>query len=356
LKWIDARVAALVPAGSESLSMSGKVALQKIWMPEVIITNRDIKKYDLISTSVTIFKTGEVTKVERAGVIINQMYALEQYPFDSQKLEIKVASGKYMLDEVVLKPHVVKSTSGAKDGLMKGTPYDLKSWRVYAFSETDGALKKSRGVLELTVDRLFDPYRENHLMPSCLLMMISWAVFWFPFQNPFITPRLALSILALLSFTNYMIKSSSALPEGSPGNWNDCMNQQVQTMMFFTIVVNIMSESFKHQLGLDKLGQAINHEAKVILPITGTTAVFIAMGSGGYGWMSLSAAGILCKVLIALVMASYIGSAMSRMGIAQRDKEEEAYAKAKQEEAALRQKEMQAMQQGPPPSFSPPPQ
>merc|ERR1740117_1320656 len=113
-------------------------------MPEVIVTNRDIKKYDLISTSVIISNTGEVTKVERAAVIINQMYALEEYPFDTQKLEIKVASGKYMLNEVVLEPDEDASSSGAKDGLMEGSPYKLKSYRVYAFKETDGALKKSR--------------------------------------------------------------------------------------------------------------------------------------------------------------------------------------------------------------------
>merc|ERR1719199_21067 len=105
-------------------------------------------------------------KVERAGVVLSTMFKLKQYPFDVQKLPIKVASSKYMLDEVVLEPDDDKSKSGVGKGIFSGTQYELGSWKLYAFAETDGALKKSRGVLEVKVDRLFDKYKESHLMPK----------------------------------------------------------------------------------------------------------------------------------------------------------------------------------------------
>merc|ERR1719424_445307 len=170
LSWQDPRVADLVPSGMTKLSMSGKLALKKIWMPEVVITNRDIRKLETISTTVTIFKTGLVTKVERAVVVINNKYKLEEYPFDTQKLKVKIASSKYMLDEVMLKPDDDESTSGYTKTMMEGTPYEMESWRVFAFKETDGALKKSRGVLELTVKRTFGTYQDQHFMPTCLLL------------------------------------------------------------------------------------------------------------------------------------------------------------------------------------------
>jgi len=346
LKWNDSRVVDLVPAGVDELSMSGKDALKKIWMPEVVVTNRDIKKYDLISTSVTIFRTGEVTKVERFGAIINQMYDLEDYPFDQQKMLVKVASSKYMLDEVVLEPDEAEGSSGARDGLLDGTEYELEDWRVYAFAETDGALKKSRGVLEFTIDRTFSTYREVHLMPTCLLLIISWGVFWFPFQNPFITPRMALSILALISFTNLMIKSSSALPDGAPHNWNDALNQQVQAMMFCTIVMNVFSEMCKHQFKVEGLGIEVNHEAKVLLPCLSITVVMLTMCSGAYGWMSLAMAGILTKLLIAIVMSSYIFGAMSRLqAYAEESSRKEAEIKRTEESLKMHQDSMKRLEQ-----------
>ena len=52
LKWMDKRVAALIPKGLEELTLSKKESEMKIWLPMMAITNRDIKKYDLISTAV----------------------------------------------------------------------------------------------------------------------------------------------------------------------------------------------------------------------------------------------------------------------------------------------------------------
>jgi len=317
LKWKDPRVVDLIPAGLEHLTMPARMALKKMWMPEVVITNRDINKYDLISSSVRIDRKGDVFKVERATAVINQVYKLAEYPFDTQKLLIKVASSKYMLNEVVLEPHQEDANSGAKDTLMKGTTYELKDWNVFAFAETDGALKKSRGVLELTVDRIFDKYKESHLVPTCLLLVISWGVFWFPFQAPFITPRLAMSVLAMLQFTNLLIKSSGELPDGAPHNWNDILNQQVQTMMFCTITVNIFSEICFHQAKVEPLARSINHEAKVLLPFLSITLVTIVMGSGAYGWLSIATAGMVTKLIIVAVMGSYMAWSMTRLFQAQ---------------------------------------
>jgi len=339
VSWNDTRVSALVPPGLDRLSMSGKQALSTIWMPEVIVTNRDIRRWDVISTGVTIFKTGEVMKIERASYQILQMFELSQYPFDTQDLLIKVASGKYMLNEVVLEPDEDESISGAKKEIFEGTGYALKKHRVFAFAETDGALKKSRGVLELTVKRLFDKYKESHLMPTCLLLMISWAVFWFPFQNPFITPRLALSILCLIAFTNLMVKSSGELPDGAPNNWNDTFNFQVQVMMFFTIVINIFSEVCKHQVNLEELAQSINHEAKIVLPCLSLVNCGLVMGSGAYGWMSLGAAGVVTKLVIVIGMGSYFSVNMSRLKAAHAEKTQKEQFKKENDEIEAQKKE-----------------
>lgn len=309
LKWKDTRAASKVPSDMNQITMSGKQALDSIWMPEVVITNRGIRQHDIVSTAVTITSAGDVTKVERSGATINSLYNLEEYPFDTQKLQIKIASSKYMLDEVVLAPDDDKSTSGVRDGFFDGFDYELKEWKVYTVDEIDGALKKSRGVLEIQAKRASQgKWFEEHVSFAFLLLIISWAVFWFPFQNPFITPRLAMSILVLLAFTSAAIKSASVLPPGSPPTWNDVFNQQVQAMMFCAIVLNIFCEVTKHQYDLPDLANAINCEAKVLLPALSLILLTLVITAGVYKWLALGVTIVVTKVALWAVMCIYLGA------------------------------------------------
>merc|ERR1719454_896390 len=132
---------------------------------------------------------------------------------------------------------------------------------------------------------MIENYQENHMMPAGMLLVISWGVFWFPFAiAQFITPRLALSILALLSFTQLVLKSVAVLPDSAPTNWNDTLNQQIQWVMFITIVVNIFSEICFHQYSLKDFGERVNNEAKFLLPFLSITALSIILTAGKYKW------------------------------------------------------------------------
>lgn len=306
LKWKDKRAASIIPSGMDEITMSGKQALFSIWMPEIVVTNRAIRKHEVVSSAVTIAKDGNITKVERFGATINNLYDLVEYPFDTQKLFIKIASSKYMLSEVRMEPDKDKSESGVRKGLFDGFDYELKGFKLHAFDEADGALKKSRGVLEIEAKRIMiGKYFEDHVTPTALLIMISWGVFYFPFQNPFITPRLALSILTLLTFTNFAIKSASLLPNGIPTTWNDVFNQQVQALMFCTIVINIFSEVCKHQYELNALGIAVNNEAKIIMPVLTIILLTLVISAGIEKWLAIGVTTIVAKTLLAVVMTIY---------------------------------------------------
>merc|ERR1719491_726297 len=137
----------------DEITLSGKMALRSIWMPEIVVTNRAIRKHEVVSSAVTITREGGITKVERFGATINNLYDLVEYPFDTQKLHIKIASSKYMLNEVRMVPDEDASASGVREGLFDGFDYVLKGFKVYAFDEVDGALKKSRGVFEIEAER-----------------------------------------------------------------------------------------------------------------------------------------------------------------------------------------------------------
>jgi len=301
LKWKDPRVIDFVPAGLDKVTVAWNQALEHIWMPGIVVTNREIKKYEIVSASVTVFRSGSVLRVERAQARIMQKYKLKEYPFDTQKLQIKIASSKYMLNE--LKLVAEKDMSDVKENVFG--LYDLKGWEAHNYTTSDGHLKKSRGVLDFTVKRNIEKYRQDHLAPSFIVLAISWGVFYFPFVNQFIVARLALSILTLLTFTNLMGKSSKELPGAAPFNFNDLFNQQIQTLMFLTIVLNISSEISFHQFKDEVLARYINNSGKVVLPSIGLANIIMILGSGQNKWLSLETVTILAKVSVAAATVCY---------------------------------------------------
>jgi len=145
--------------------------------------------------------------------------------------------------------------------------FNLTGHKISEFEDIDGSLQKSRGLLEVTVYR--DPlkYVQNHLIPSFLLLTISNGVFWFPYIQPFITPRLALSILAMLSFVTISRRVESMLPATAPFTWNDLYNLNCVFLMFTTVVLNIFTEIVYHQLKCVELGKSMNNEIKVLWPV-----------------------------------------------------------------------------------------
>merc|ERR1719487_2473619 len=278
-------------------------------MPGIVVTNRNIEKYEIVSASISIHRSGQVLRVERARADIMMKYQLAAYPFDTQNLAVKIASSKYMLDEVKLLPDT--NSSGVSEGVWG--LYDLLSWKMSTYHTKDGVLEKSRGMLNLELKRGIGKYYEDHLLPSAIALTISWAVFYFPFANPFITPRLALSILALLTFTNLMVKSTKELPGAAPFNWNDLFNQQIQTLMFLAIVLNIASEIAFHSFDKQKLSRTMNHEAKILMPIVGIVNVTLVLGSGKYGWMALGLCTTITKVSVGVFGICYCGWVMYKV-------------------------------------------
>jgi hypothetical protein len=305
VRWNDPRVIRLLPPGLDKLSIAWSQALKLVWMPGVVIANRDIEMYEIISSSVTVHRSGEVVRVERAQARCLKKFALQEYPFDTQELDVRVVSSKYMTSEVILIPNL--NASDVEENIWG--LYELTQWKMIVYEDYDADLRKSRGSLVMSCRRKIEKYFDDHLVPSFIVLVISWAVFYFPFANPFITPRLALSILALLTFTNLMVKSSKELPGSAPFNWNDLFNQQVQSLMFATIVLNICSEIVHFSWQKETLARAMNHEAKVLIPLASIMNIFIVLGLGRYRWMSLSLATILTKaslVFFACCYASYV--------------------------------------------------
>jgi hypothetical protein len=315
LKWVDKRVTSLIPEGLPNMTLSKLDSEKKIWLPGIAVTNRDIGKYDLISTAVFINTEGEVFKVERATAVVKNKFLLDDFPFDRQRLVTQIASHKYMADQVQLQPST--EGVGVNKDLFDGESYSLTDIKASAIEDGNGALKKSRGLLTLTVDRDNAQYVQSHLIGTVVMTMMSWAVFWFPFSPPFTTPRLTMSIVSLVNFTYLTISSASVLPPGAPPNWNDIINQAILTLMFSTVVLNILSEICLHQLKVEELAKAVNHECKALMPFLSILCLSLILSAAGHveanRWMSYATASTVVHCVLTIGVGGYVALTGSRI-------------------------------------------
>lgn len=261
MRWQDQRTAALVPEGVETFTLASESAASKIWMPKITITNRIIKGAEVISSATSITTNGQVEKIERMVVICKNKFDLSAFPFDTQHLVLTIASTTMMSDELELTPVQDKMLSGVKKGLFDS--YDVVLDKVMAESndQVDGALKKSRGELCITVHRDWQLWMQKKLIPELFLVAISWSVFYFPLQPPFAMPRCATSLIAFLS----MMTVSSSNNGGGGERWLDVFEEACTIMLFLTVLLNIFVEAVNYAVTAS-VAIRIDHELKLVLP------------------------------------------------------------------------------------------
>jgi len=182
-------------------------------------------------------------------------------------LQVRVASSSYMANEVQLS--VMRETeqdpeaSGLNEGIFNTSGFSLNSVKASSFEETDGSLTKSRGTLDISITRNYMPLVFSCLVPNLLLLMISWSVFFFPMQPPFVMPRVATSLISLLSSMTLAVRTSRLLPAKRSGYvWIEFYEETCQTMMFVTVCLNILVELVFHEWKFVPLATTMSDELR----------------------------------------------------------------------------------------------
>jgi hypothetical protein len=269
------------------------------------VTNIKVKKLDVISTAVTLLKSGEVLKVQRVTVIVMDMYQLKEFPFDMQDLAVDIASTQYMTNAVQLVPNENPSWTGVSSTFFDGSGFALKHWSLFRVEDDQGVLKKSRGILSMKVQRVLTSYMSQNFIPMMYIVAFSCAVFYFPCNMVFIMPRLATSIVSYLTFSNLAAKSDAALPSTRPNNWNDVLCQNIQLVMLITTCFNIYSELLFHAFGIEDFATKITNELKFIAPLLNIFVAATIMICGA-AHTDQTPVDIVVKVLVVLNIIAYI--------------------------------------------------
>ena len=199
LNWTDPRL-----AGFEGCEIS----IQKIWDPRVVFLNSG-RKFPSLPEKATIGPGGNVRYVQRYGGTFATYHNLNDFPFDKQAFKIWLVGLDHPEDKVVFVGD--EKVTGARDLL------NISDWIVGEVSGSVDSLYAdayddnfSRYTLEIQANRITAYYVWKVILPLCLIVAMSWAVFWI---NPAqFGPQIGLSATAMLTLIAFLFATTNMLP------------------------------------------------------------------------------------------------------------------------------------------------
>lgn len=301
LHWSDSRVTKLIPAKASSVRISEESAKDKMWLPDVTVTNIAHGGNDLISSSVKVNSSGSVTKVDRVLLTLKQSIDTHDFPFDAQEVNIKIGSATYMLDEVRLVPIKAKSQWGVESNT---SIFDHSAWNfvtqsLTAVTEVDGELEKSRGVLTVIVKRSFSQFVSSVFMPSAVFLVMTWSAFWLPLAGPFAMPRIALNAFALLCQVSVSQLADRQIPTTGGRAWMTEYLALCVQLQFTLALLNVIILRINHRESAQTLAGQLNWWMLVMYPLS--TAFNICILGFGYVYAS--------RACLAITLTAYVAGA-----------------------------------------------
>ena len=201
-RWLDPRLA---HAGSGSIIRD----LSEVWNPRLTILNTQ-KYWANTRDEVEVSPEGEVTYRLHIFGDFSQPLELRDFPQDSHVFEVPVVAAGYQADEIVFRPDprmdsfMAEKLSVAdwKVRDMRGVPREV----IFA-----NGLKLPGFVFSFEGKRLLHHYVIKAIVPLCLIVMMSWVVFWINPEQ--VSNQLSVAVTTVLTLIAYHIALSGRLPE-----------------------------------------------------------------------------------------------------------------------------------------------
>ena len=205
MKWLDDRIKANFSNLEEEKGIKQNPASEKIWKPIPVIkrlTDRkdyhdsiDVKKFSLSSKNINGIDSTEVLlKISGRITIFCNHWKLEKYPLDNQKCQIEfvyqgTSSIRFILTQENAKIRH-KDLSHVSDG------FDIR----VEFAKSD---RTDVTIIDLQMERLFQPFFFKFYMPAMLIVCISGTGFLFPLS--ILPGRITLEVTQFLTLANLFI-------------------------------------------------------------------------------------------------------------------------------------------------------
>ncbi len=200
LTWTDERLAQ---------SQGCEISLDKVWSPSLVLSNSG-RMHMSRPREVSIGPGGQVKYLQRYYGALASYHNLRDFPFDEHRLVVSLFPIDSSENEVRL---VVNETfTGRRDIL------NISDWEIQAVKGVIGRKKlhafddfHSFYDFEITVRRITNYYVWKVIFPLCLIVAMSWCVFWIPPAQS--DAQIGLSATSMLTLIAFIFATTNMVPE-----------------------------------------------------------------------------------------------------------------------------------------------
>ena len=260
LTWTDPRLSGF--AGCQ-------VPLSKVWSPQLDFFNSG-RLFKRLPDQVDIGPNGKVRCVQRYSGSLASYHNLKAFPFDAQKFRIWISSLEYDENEVQL---VVDEKITGRRKLLNISDWAIEGVRGSidrTFAEGLGQYH-SMYEFEISAQRETGFYLWKVILPLCLIVFMSWAVFWIsPAQ---FGPQIGLSATSMLTLIAFQFATANILPKIS---YFTILDKFItgSTILVFLALLESLTTTFLVASDRKILALHVDNFCRIVFPLAFVIMVF----------------------------------------------------------------------------------
>lgn len=253
--------------------------LEQVWHPRLQLLNQR-EAASTLPEVVEVQPDGQVTYRQRIWGAFSQPMNLRQFPFDRQHLDLQIVAAGYTPDAVRIV--ALADDSGARSGVAEGLA--LPEWSLAGFEAEPVTVRlapQHPGMpalrVRMVVDRHWDYYLFKAILPLCLIVFMSWTVFWIDPTE--VEANVSVSVTAVLTVIAYRFAILEALPKVSYLTRMEAF-VTVATIIVFLSVIQVVYNARLAKEGLSLKALRNDKVSRVAFPLA-----FVLSAAAVLAWL-----------------------------------------------------------------------
>ena len=263
LQWTDRRLSSVVGC---------RYDVAAIWTPEIHLLNSATVQLRQPPQAL-VNADGRVVFTARYTATIASTANIAEFPFDERSIVLRLGSLRYDRNELAIR--VIEPWTG------RAAELTIPDWAIgeptAAVSELNlPRVDRTLSLFEFQVSaaRLADYYVFKFVFPLCLIVMMSWSVFWVNPQN--LSPQLQLAATSMLTLIAYQFTVNELLPRVG---YLTSMDQYIQasSLLVFLALVEALITGRLASTGRAAAAEMLDRVSRWLFPLTYVTIIFVTL-------------------------------------------------------------------------------
>jgi len=253
IAWQDPRLA--LPENERSGQIR-TFPMSEIWTPRGLIVNdRGLKLH--LPRVADVDALGNVVSRQRLSGELGVDLNLEEFPFDTQHLQIDIVSYQYSPEEIQFLPDA-QIAANTEAFSVEGWSFSLLETKFGEFAVPAAGLVRPRMTFIVEAQRNAQYYLLTMFLPMSLIVFMSWTAFWI--QPNVVPPRIAISTASIFSLIAFGFSIRLTLPRVSYVTRADLFVIGCTLLVFLALGAAVIGSRWA---SADRLEQAVRLNAAI---------------------------------------------------------------------------------------------